>query len=181
MSMEVNRTGAVAAPTLADAGIPEVMVSGSAEAVVAQASLLLEEAGERSRSLERSQQRERSSERRAALEDKAKASVLKLVGTTIEAGISAAAGVASIAGASDTFATVAKPLGQLANASLGFAAEEQSLQAEGRGIAADEHQAIAESSRADADRATRLAERAMSHMEQMQQAKHQAAMAALRG
>ena len=182
MTIEVNRAApTTVAPMVESETMPMGIPAGGSESVVAHAMLLLQEASDRSRALDRSQQRARSAERRAALDDKAQSSVFKLIGTSIEAAASAVAGGLSIGGVSEGISTAVTSAGKLANASLSFAAEEQTLQAEGRGIAADEHQAIADAARADSERTTRLADRAMGHIEQIQQAQHQAAMAALRG
>lgn len=165
-------------------------VAASPEAVIARAALQLEESAERAREGEQAQRRLRSQARRAEIADRKKAARLELAATCIQAAGKAASGASNMAGAggSDGQRSLAQGRGDLFEAAGDIGggvarlyAAKANAEAETHGLAADEAADRLEEHRASREQLTRLSERALDHIAQISDAKHQAAMAALRG
>lgn len=205
MSIRIDGARAVAEPSPESCSVG--FAAASPEAVIAQASLHLEESAERAREGERSQRQVRSQARRAEIQDRKKAARMELGAACVQAGGQAASGAASAASSTQAlkdlkqpnlsnqqlaevdasqkraqgYGSVAEAAGTLGAAGLRFAGSNATSEAELHSLAADQAAEALEEHRASREQLTRLAERAADHVAQISDAKHQAAMAALRG
>ncbi|MCA9612402.1 MAG: hypothetical protein KC586_06550 [Myxococcales bacterium] len=151
--------------------------------MIAEAALHLEESSERARDGERAQRQVRTQARRAEISDRKKAARLELAATCIQAAGQAAGGLSSAGGtdAGKGRGQAYEAAGDLGGGIAKLYGAKASAAAETHGLAADEAGERLEDHRAAREQFTRLAERAVDHIQQISDAKHQAAMAALRG
>lgn len=186
MTMRIEGTRPATEPTSMEPAAS--FVAASPEAVIAEAALQLEESAERAREGEQAQRRLRSQARRAEIADRKKAARLELAATCFQAAGKAASGASNMAGAGGTEGESSSGRGDLFEAAgdvgggvARLYAAKANAEAETHGLAADEAADRLEEHRASREQLTRLSERALDHIAQISDAKHQAAMAALRG
>lgn len=153
---------------------------GGLEQSIAEASLMLEEAADRSRTGDRASRRLARQSQRAGLERKRDAARLQLIGTVLESAGKAAASTTSGTSA-EGLGEVTEALAKAGKVATDWMAQDAELDAEGHSIAADAHREMADVERDATERSTRFADRAQQHLEEIARAKHEAMMAALRG
>jgi len=205
MTMRIEGTRPATEPM--STGPAASFAAASPEAVIAEAALQLEESAERAREGERAQRQVRSQARRAEIRERKKAARMELAATCVQAAGQAASAAASGASSAKAAGKLQQPglndaqtqaitqratsvgsygdLGEAAGGAIAgglrFAGSKATARAETRGLQADEAADRLEEHRASREQLTRLSERALDHVAQISDAKHQAAMAALRG
>ncbi len=165
---------------IADFELPTTGAGGGLEQTIQQAAARLEESSDRSRSASRESSRQRTAARREALGVKRDAARTRLI-AGVMSGCASAASTGLTASGDKTGAGLTDATAKAVDAGLQFRATNMDLNAEGLGITADGFAEAAESDREHSDRATRLADRAQGHLDEIARASHEARMAALRG
>lgn len=150
---------------------------GAAEAVIAEASLEIQECADRSRDVVRQQRHMRSRERREAIADRRAAAKAALAGSILN-------GVGTIAGSAagqGNGGDAIKAAGELGKGLADFAGAMRTEDAAMHELVATEHQEVADDLRKDSDDADRTADKLLDGVAQISQAIQQARLRAAGG
>jgi len=179
---DTNGTNGVQAPTEADLRVQAAGMSslGGPEATIAEMSLRLEQSADNDRAARRREREMRSAERREALDHERDAAMLQLIGSVASSGLSAAGSAAQMTTGQDGWAQLGKSAGDLTGGVVGYFATDAQIAAKTSNMIADEAQERAQDLSESAQSSEQFAEKALSHLEQIAQARNEAMMTASR-